>query len=114
MIAVAVFAGCSHTTPYYRNYITPPSTPIAGTDNIRQRVLLIGDAGEPADCEQGTSKCNPDTKKYEPVLELMQQWAGEAPDKTVSIFLGDNIYEDGLPEEGAKNQANHLTSCDKQ
>jgi len=65
---------------------------------------LIGDAGEPADCEQATSKCNPDTKKYEPVLELMQQWAGEAPDKTVSIFLGDNIYEDGLPEKGAKNR----------
>ena len=104
MIAVAVTAGCSHKTPYYRNNFNLPSSPAVSTDNIRQRVLLIGDTGEPADCEQGTNKCNSDTKKYEPVLELMREWASEAPEKTFSIFLGDNIYEYGLTEEGDKNR----------
>ena len=61
---------------------------------------MIGDSGEPGDCEQGTNKCNPDTEKYEPVLELMREWAGEAPEKTFSIFLGDNIYEYGLIGKG--------------
>ena len=53
--------------------------------DILYRVILIGDAGEP------------DKDHPEPVLIALKRKASLV-DSTVIIFLGDNIYPNGLPE----------------
>ncbi len=86
MLVAAVFllqTGCSHQSPFYRKKITRSESATIAEPNIEQRILLIGDAGEPGFTE--------------PVLTTLREWAGIAPDKTTVIFLGDNIYPDGLP-----------------
>lgn len=84
-------ANCSHTRPYYRpGEVSPPDTAI-GAAAVRQRVLLIGDAGG--------------AEAQEPSLAALQAWAAEIPEKTVLIFLGDNIYPRGLPAENVPQRA---------
>jgi hypothetical protein len=51
---------------------------------VRERVILIGDAGLYLD--------------RDPTLAALGQWAGEVAGSTV-LFLGDNIYDNGLTEE---------------
>ena len=53
---------------------------------IVKRIILIGDAGEPAE------------DKKEPVLIALEKNASEIKDSTLIIFLGDNIYLSGLPD----------------
>ena len=76
---------CSHKTAYVRpDAVQAPHT--VDVKTIKQRILLIGDAGIP--------------QAAEPVLQLMEQWASEIPHKTYNIFLGDNIYPNGIPNTG--------------
>lgn len=49
-------------------------------------VLLVGDAGKPA-------------PGGDPVLLAAERMAAQAPERTVVVFLGDNVYPDGMPEE---------------
>jgi hypothetical protein len=86
LFLLILLPGCSHIKPYYRSDVRPPRTIRAEEGDLRYRLLLIGDAGE--------------TDKDDPVLLKLEQWASKNPDKTMVIFLGDNIYPDGLPEEG--------------
>lgn len=90
-----VLIGCSssHVTPYYL-----PSLPASQEGDVdpsdkrlaavSYRILLIGDAGAP-----GTD---------EPVLKTLGKWAKKLPKKTSIVFLGDNMYDNGLTEEGRK------------
>jgi hypothetical protein len=40
-----------------------------------------------------------------PVLDSLKAQASEAPGRTVIAFLGDNVYPDGIPEEGRAEYA---------
>src|SRR5262249_18753666 len=51
---------------------------------VDYRLLLIGDAGDP----------NPDG---EPGLQALAQQVNRIPERTTVVFLGDNIYERGMP-----------------
>ena len=51
-----------------------------------ETLLLIGDAGAPA--------------RDEPVLRALAAEAAKEPEKTLVVFLGDNLYPSGLPPEG--------------
>lgn len=78
-------AGCSHTLPYYHPDIsTTERQDIVGENSLQYRILLIGDAGLP--------------KQDEPVLKTLHSWAEKAPKKTSVVFLGDNMYPDGMTE----------------
>ncbi len=57
------------------------------TDSIRQRIFLIGDAGELKDGKH-------------PVIEWLKKNVDWDDKKNTALFLGDNIYEYGLPSEG--------------
>ena len=76
--------GCSHIKPYYRSDDLKPTNITIGKEQIKTRILLIGDAGEP--------------QKNESVLKKLFQWASFTPEKTTVVFLGDNIYPKGMPE----------------
>lgn len=58
--------------------------------DIETTLFLIGDAGEPDPREVGGGA----------PLDSLAVHAAEAPERTVIVFLGDNVYPDGIPEEG--------------
>ena len=57
--------------------------------NIETSLFLIGDAGEP------------DPRQIGAPLESLTVQAAAAPGQAIIVFLGDNIYPEGIPEEGA-------------
>jgi len=77
--------------------ITPP----AGSD-IETTLFLIGDAGEPDPREVGVP------------LESLTVQAAEAPERSIIVFLGDNVYPDGIPEEGEAEWADARRRLDAQ
>lgn len=66
-----------------RQSLTP-----ASPTNIETSLFLIGDAGEP------------DPRNVGVPLESLTVQMAEAPDRSIAVFLGDNVYPDGIPEEG--------------
>ncbi|MDO7854663.1 metallophosphoesterase [Hymenobacter convexus] len=65
---------------------TPPDS-----SRIRYRVFLIGDVGNPIPTEKGG----------EPSLNYLRQQIMKAGKNSTTVFLGDNVYNYGMPEEGA-------------
>lgn len=61
----------------------------ADPENIETTLFLIGDAGEPDPRDTGAP------------LESLTVQVAAAPQRSIVLFLGDNIYPDGIPEEGA-------------
>lgn len=70
--------------------------------NISHRVILIGDAGEPAEDFD------------EPVLLALSEQASLIPDSTFVIFLGDNIYPCGLTPGGDDMREEYERRIDEQ
>lgn len=60
---------------------------------IETTLFLIGDAGEPS------------PKKVGAPLDSMAVQAAVAPEQTIIVFLGDNVYPEGVPEEGSAESA---------
>ena len=61
--------------------------------DIETTLFLIGDAGEP------------DPRQVGPPLDSLTAQAAAAPDRSIIMFLGDNIYPAGIPAEGAAEWA---------
>lgn len=76
--ALSAISGCRLVFP----------APDLAPDDIESSLFLIGDAGEPD--PRGRSK----------VLDSMSAQMRVAPQKSVAVFLGDNVYPNGIPEEG--------------
>lgn len=81
-------SGCSHVAPYYRH--SPGQAAPEGSP-LRYRLLLLGDAGAP--------------REDEPTLKVLTEWASRAPDRSMVIFLGDNVYDHGMPLENSPMRA---------
>ena len=78
-------AGCSHTKPYYHSNIPDIGKREIETSGVlRYRLLLLGDGGAP--------------KPDEPVLKTLGEWARKDAPKTSIVFLGDNMYPEGMTE----------------
>ena len=78
MIAAALVSGCRS--------IMPAAQP--EPSEIETTLFLIGDAGEPNPREIGAP------------LDSLTAQASVNPERNVIVFLGDNIYPDGLPPFG--------------
>lgn len=63
--------------------------------DIETSLFLIGDAGEPDPRAPGGGV----------PLESLTVQAAVAPERSVIVFLGDNVYPDGIPEEGVAEYA---------
>lgn len=83
MLAFAGAAGCHHK-------VTLEELPPA---EIETTLFLIGDAGEPDPRDVGSP------------LDSLTAQASVAPERTMIVFLGDNVYPAGIPEEGAAEWA---------
>ena len=67
--------------------------PVAAPDTSAFRVILVGDAGAP------------ETDERDPLLATLRWHAEAAGPNSAVVFLGDNIYPDGLPPEGEPDRA---------
>ncbi|MBP6588981.1 MAG: BamA/TamA family outer membrane protein [Chitinophagaceae bacterium] len=72
----------------------------AQTDTISQRIVLIGDAGQL-------------TNGRHPVVDAVRNNI-PLDSKTIVLFLGDNLYKHGLPDEQYKNYAQSRAVLDSQ
>ena len=87
-LSLAALAGCAALVPCP---LPPPPAPLLPADELDSVLFLIGDAGE----------ANP---RGEPVLGALRVAVGEAVallggERVTVVFLGDNIYPDGLLAE---------------
>jgi hypothetical protein len=82
--------GCGHATTVSAG---PATAPLAPPAQIDATLFLIGDAGGPA--------APPDS---EPVFMALRAAAASAP-HAVIVFLGDNVYPDGMPDSAAPGRA---------
>ena len=95
LLLVMVTSGCSHTQPYVRPSVPQPD-PKA---QLQYRILLFGDGGEPACDTANNARGNAHACVKDPTLQTLVSRASANPQKTTILFLGDNIYPEGLPEE---------------
>jgi len=77
--ALTVFSGCAPKRP--ATDVTP--------EEIETTVLFIGDAGEP------------DPRRNSAVLDSLKAMAALAPERTIIVFLGDNVYPFGVPRDSS-------------
>ena len=99
-LAGVASGGCSHTTPYYRADALPLPAADPADRLVRCRLVLVGDAG--------------DTAVSSPVMAGLTRWAGRLPEKTLLVFLGDNIYPAGLPAKGDPGRSRAEMNLGKQ
>ena len=66
-------------------------TPKKDTANIIHSFYLIGDAG------------NSDSNQKDAALSYLEEEIKMAKKEATLIFLGDNVYEKGIPEKKSKN-----------
>jgi hypothetical protein len=83
LLALLIMAGCRRPVVYAE----------ANPQEIEATLFLIGDAGEPDPREIGAP------------LESLTVQAAAAPGRSVIVFLGDNVYPEGIPEEGRAEYA---------
>ena len=98
----APLAGCSHDL--FAEFAPPV---VCRTDSpVQSSTFLIGDAGAPRLPEPGTD--DPDALVDPLLLHLRADVAAQVerlgPQRTAVVFLGDNVYEKGLPPAGAKDR----------
>ena len=94
--AQLTIAGCSHTKPYYHPDILESAKQDRKAEGTLQyRLLLLGDGGEP--------------KPDEPVLKTLAEWAEKDAARTSIVFLGDNMYPEGMTERKKHEASTRIT-----
>ena len=82
LLCLVVAVGCGYRGPY----MAPPlreAPPAASA--VDHRLILIGDAGDP-------------DPEGEPTLHALEKQVEKLPERTTVVFLGDNVYETGMPD----------------
>lgn len=101
MLSFAFFTGCAVKAPRYGSEVQPPSSDKVENIEVEHTLYLIGDAG------------NSNENSGNQTLDLLKTKLKSADRNSTLLFLGDNIYPDGMPEKGfinrksAENKLNH-------
>lgn len=98
LVCVAALAGCAARVVLPRTGALEARS-CAGAAAVTHSVFLIGDAGAPS-LPLGDA-----TELVDPVLRALRADVGEAvaslgTEQVATLFLGDNVYRDGLAPEG--------------
>ncbi len=80
---------------------SPTPRPVLPAQDVEQTLILIGDAGKPA-------------PGGEPVLKALSRELSREPERTTVVFLGDNVYSEGLPPPEAPDRAEMERRLDTQ
>ncbi len=91
-IAALILAGCGTRTPYY-SFEKSTWEENSPPDSIRltRQVILVGNTGDPSD-------------EFRNLLRAHLALEQESEQKATLIFLGDNLYETGLPPQDASGR----------
>ncbi|MEE9225655.1 MAG: metallophosphoesterase [Bacteroidota bacterium] len=87
LLYTVLTGGCSIRSPFVSDELLSPIVEAVNHDEVVQSIFLIGDAGKPS------------AKRREPTLAALTRQASHRPEKSLILFLGDNIYSYGMPEE---------------
>jgi len=91
LLVVSVSAGCGGGGLIPALPVAPGADQV-DAESVDARIILIGDGGEVSD-------------RRDQVLATLVTEVGFAPTKTAVVFLGDNVYDDGLtPPNGTPDQ----------
>ncbi|WP_460217767.1 metallophosphoesterase [Psychroserpens sp. MEBiC05023] len=90
IILSLIFNACATFNAQYKS---ENSSTIFPNKDIEHSFYLIGDAG------------NSDVNHSNKAIELFKRELNKASDQSTAIFLGDNIYENGLPEKSNEDRA---------
>lgn len=82
--------------------VAQDSITVKNQSDVLYSIILIGDTGEPA------------KEMKEPVLQALKTEASINPENTMVIFLGDNIYSDGLPAKDDPDRHEYERRIDEQ
>jgi hypothetical protein len=82
LVVALLSGGCAYRRPFM--VASLGDGPPASTE-VDHRLLLIGDAGDP-------------DPAGEPSLHALRKQVELLPSRTTVVFLGDNVYETGMPE----------------
>lgn len=94
LFTILLLSACAATNHDTRPFIRSAQSqvgPIA-SEQITYRIILIGDGGYPGPGRDST-------------LTLLHQRSAEIPERTTVVFLGDNVYERGIPDSTAPQHA---------
>ena len=78
------------------------------------RILLVGDAGNAYSTNEKSCSSLPDKKAHSGSIPCLKERASLRPDKTHTIFLGDNIYKSGLHDESSSKRSEDLRRLNAQ
>jgi hypothetical protein len=92
LLAILAAGACQHRVTLQE---IPP-------DQIETTLFLIGDAGEQ------------DPRQVGAPLDSLSAQASVAPERSIIVFLGDNVYPAGMPAEGAAEWADARRRLDAQ
>ena len=81
-LVILLLVGCASKGPYM---VQPLDGAAPEASAVDHRLILIGDAGDPR-------------PEGEPTLHALEQHVRRLPERTTIVFLGDNVYETGMPE----------------
>ena len=89
LLIALVFLNPAHSESglYIDPEISGLATPLVEVKDVRTRLLLAGDLGAVLDGA--------------PILSKLQDWAERPVKRTTTVFLGDNLYEEGLPNKSS-------------
>ncbi len=94
LLAAILLTSCSGSELFIdRDHSSWNRTPGPDAQELIYSIHLIGDAGSPS------------LDKQEPVLALFQQFLKNDGEQSAAIFLGDNIYLNGLPDTTHPNRS---------
>src|SRR5260221_9766491 len=102
LLLVAGVDGCSLSSIYVNDEFAGQRSGTADDSSITQTVFLIGDAGEQSEGMK------------EPVLAALEREASKHSSRNLIVFLGDNIYEEGMPEESDRERPRAERRLDEQ
>lgn len=101
VVALAALLTAGACRPRSVRGVQPTRAPVAlPADAPEETLLLIGDAGAP--------------RPGEPVLAAVRAAARERPGSTRVVFLGDNVYQAGIPPITARDAAEKRARLDAQ
>ena len=100
---VVIFSGCANYELQYANDNWNDKEIIAGKRTLEKRFYLIGDAGG---AKQG--------KSTDALIALKKVLDTTDTQNAYTVFLGDNVYDKGLPDEAALERADREHKIDAQ
>lgn len=93
VLTSVIVQSCSIHSAYVNERLASARTVGDAGSDVAETIFLIGDAGD----QEETGR--------EPVLVALEHQASERPGRSTIVFLGDNVYPEGMPSRQSEDRA---------